>query len=44
MDRWLNAYHGTRKSELRDPDSLRRLRRDLLAGETADVVLLLVVP
>jgi len=27
MDRWLNAYHGTRKSDLRDPDSLRRLRR-----------------
>ncbi len=27
MDRWLNAYHGTRKTELRNPDSLRRLRR-----------------
>ena len=27
MDRWLNAYHGTRKTELRNPDSLRRLHR-----------------
>ena len=27
MDRWLNAYHGTRRFNLRDPESLRRLRR-----------------
>ena len=27
MDRWLNAYHGTRRNDLRDPDGLRRLRR-----------------
>jgi len=27
MDRWLNAYHGVKRSDLRDPDSLRRLRR-----------------
>jgi len=27
MDRWLNAYHGTRRHDLRDPEGLRRLRR-----------------
>ncbi len=28
FDRWLNVYHGVRKAEnLRDPDSLRRVRR-----------------
>lgn len=27
MDRWLNAYHGTRRYDLRDPEGLRRLRR-----------------
>ena len=27
MDRWLNAYHGTRRFDLRDSESLRRLRR-----------------
>ena len=27
MDRNLNAYHGTRRFDLRDPDGLRRLRR-----------------
>ena len=25
MDRWLNAYHGTRRYDLRDPEGLRRL-------------------
>ena len=27
LDRNLNAYHGTRRYNLRDPDGLRRLRR-----------------
>ena len=27
MDRWLNAYHGTRRYDLRDADGLYRLRR-----------------
>lgn len=28
LDRWLNVYHGIRKADrLRDPDSLRRVRR-----------------
>ena len=27
MDNWLNAYHGTRKHDLRDPDALYKLRR-----------------
>ena len=27
MDRWLNAYHGIRRVNMRDPKSLRRLRR-----------------
>ncbi len=27
MDRCLNAYHGTRRYNLRDPDGLRKLRR-----------------
>ena len=27
MDRWLDAYHGTPRFDLRDPDSLYRLRR-----------------
>ena len=27
MDRWLNAYHGVKRVDLRDPDSLYRLRR-----------------
>ena len=27
MDRWLNAYHGVKRSDLRNPDGLRRLRR-----------------
>ena len=34
MDRWLNAYHGTRRFDLRDPDSLRRLRRAYYAQVT----------
>lgn len=27
MDKWLNAYHGTRKNDLRDPEALYKLRR-----------------
>lgn len=27
MDRWLDAYHGTTRNDLRDPDGLTRLRR-----------------
>ncbi len=27
MDRWLNAYHGVKRHNLRDPDGLYRLRR-----------------
>ncbi|MDP6040410.1 MAG: choline-sulfatase [Candidatus Latescibacteria bacterium] len=27
MDNWLNAYHGTRRNDLRDPDALYKLRR-----------------
>ena len=27
MDRWLNAYHGTDRIDIKDPDSLRELRR-----------------
>jgi choline-sulfatase len=27
LDRWLNAYHGTRRNDLRDPDALYKLRR-----------------
>jgi len=28
MDNWLNAYHGTRRNDLRDPDALYKLRRN----------------
>jgi len=47
MDRWLNAYHGIRRYDLRDPDSLYRLRRayyaqvtyaDRKAGELLDAL------
>lgn len=27
MDKWLNAYHGTRRNDLRDRDALYKLRR-----------------
>ncbi|MDP6354578.1 MAG: choline-sulfatase [Planctomycetota bacterium] len=27
MDNWLNSYHGVKENDLRDPDSLRRMRR-----------------
>jgi choline-sulfatase len=47
LDRNLNAYHGTRRHDLRDPDGLRRLRRayyalvtymDRKVGELLDVL------
>ena len=47
LDRNLNAYHGTRRYDLRDPDGLRRLRRayyglvtymDRKVGELMDVL------
>jgi choline-sulfatase len=47
LDRNLNAYHGTRRYNLRDPDGLRRLRRayyglvtymDRKVGELLDVL------
>jgi choline-sulfatase len=34
LDRNLNAYHGTRRYDLRDPDGLRRLRRAYYAQVT----------
>ena len=34
MDRNLNAYHGTRRYDLRDPDGLHRLRRAYYAQVT----------
>jgi choline-sulfatase len=47
LDRNLNAYHGTRRHDLRDPDGLRRVRRayyalvtymDRKVGELLDVL------
>ena len=34
MDRWLNAYHGIDRFDLRDPDGLYRLRRAYYAQVT----------